>query len=81
MIERLLKLVDAMVGKLETEMKKTDSKVGEPETAILMRLANSMTKLIELEAAGGQAESEAETREMQDIRDKLLQRIDELKRA
>ena len=81
-VRRLLRLVHAMVRKLELEMKEGKmSELGEKEASILYRLTTTMGRLIDLEASAGKSTEAAETREMQDIRNKLLQRIDELKRV
>jgi hypothetical protein len=75
-IRRLFILLDRMLINLEREMKN----VGEQEVNILGRLVQSMGKLIEIEAATGKAVTPRETRDMHDIRSKLIARIDELKR-
>jgi hypothetical protein len=75
-IRRLFVLLDRMLINLESEMKN----VGEQEVNILGRLVQSMGKLIEIEAVTGKAVTPRETRDMHDIRSKLIARIDELKR-
>ncbi len=80
-VRRLLRLVHAMVGKLEVEMKQGKmSELGEKEASILHRLTATMGRLIDLETSAGKTAPRDDTRELQDIRNKLLRRIDELKR-
>jgi len=76
-IKRLFRLLDRAIAKLEEEM----TTVGDKEVAVLSRLVQSMGKLIEIEAAGGPNASPRETRDMHDIRSKLVARIEELKRS
>jgi hypothetical protein len=80
LIASLLRLMRNMQEKLESDMAKDDSRVGEKETIILMRMVNATARLIELDARE-QGETAHDNREIQDIRNKLLQRIDELKRV
>ena len=76
-ISRLFRLVDGMAQRLEDNM----SKAGDAEVTILGRLVQSMGKLIEIEAAAGADAPPRQTKDMQDIRSKLVARIEELKRA
>ncbi len=76
LIRRLFKMLDRMLTKLETEM----ITAGEKEVAVLGRLVHSMSKLIAIEGTAGTKATPRETREMDDIRRKLVARIDELKR-
>ena len=75
-IKRLFALLDRMLAKLETEMKTA----GEKEVTVLGRLVQSMGKLIEIETATNLAATPRQTKDMHDIRRKLVERIDELKR-
>jgi hypothetical protein len=53
---------------------------GDKEVAALGRMVHAMSKLIALEDTGGMAVTARESREMEDIRSKLVARIAELKR-
>src|SRR5262249_27222767 len=66
LIQRLFRLLDRAITKLEEEM----TTAGEKEVAVLNRLVQSMGKLIEIETAGGPNASVRETREMHSIRSK-----------
>lgn len=80
LIASLLRLMRNMQEKLEDDMAKDDVRVGEKETVILMRMVNATARLIELDARED-GEAAPDNKEIQDIRNKLLQRIDELKRV
>jgi hypothetical protein len=80
LIASLLRVMRRMQEKLEDDMAKDDSRVGEKETVILMRMVNATVRLIDLDARE-EGLSQRDSREIQDIRNKLLQRIDELKRT
>jgi hypothetical protein len=79
-IKRLLRLMNHMVMKLENDMKPADAKAGATEAAVLGRLVTALGKLMDLERAESRMVPESQNRELLDIRDKLVQRIDELKR-
>lgn len=76
LINRLFVLLDRMIRKLEQDM----ATAGDKEAAALGRMVHAMSKLIALEDSAGTAVSARETREMEDIRSKLVARIAELKR-
>lgn len=76
-IKRLFRLLDRMLEQLETEM----TKVGDAEVTILGKLVQSMGKLIELETATNAEATPRQTKDMHDIRRKLVERIEDLKRA
>ena len=76
-IKRLFRLLDRMLEQLEAEMTTT----GEKEVTILGRLVQSMGKLIEIETATNTEATPRETKDMHDIRRKLVERIEDLKRA
>ena len=80
LIASLLRLLRNMQEKLEDDMAKDDARVGEKETIILMRMVNATARLIDLDAREDGAIQD-DNAEIQDIRNKLLQRIDELKRV
>jgi hypothetical protein len=76
-IKRLFRLLDRMLERLEADMKT----VGETEVNVLGKLVQSMGKLIEIEAATNTRTTARQTKDMHDIRRKLVERIEELKRA
>lgn len=76
-IKRLFRLLDKMLEKLEAEM----TKVGEQEVNVLGRLVQAMGKLIEIETAAHVQTSPRDTKDLHDIRRKLVARIEELKRG
>lgn len=75
-IKRLFRLLDRQIAHMEDEMKTT----GEKEAAILGRLVGTLGKLIEMEGDAAKTTKRRTTKEMVDIRDKLIRRIEELKR-
>ena len=75
-IKRLFDLINRMLTELEGQMTAT----GEKEVAVLGRLVQSMGKLIEIEAATNTAATPRQTKDMHDIRRKLVERIEDLKR-
>jgi len=80
-IKRLFRLVDGMAQRLEGTMNKgTMNDPGDAEVTVLGRLVQSVGKLIEIEAAADADVPKRETRDMHDIRSKLVARIAELKR-
>jgi hypothetical protein len=76
LVNRLFILLNRMLTKLEHEM----TTAGDKEVAALGRMVHAMSKLIALEDTGGMAVTARESREMEDIRSKLVARIAELKR-
>jgi hypothetical protein len=77
LIKRLFGLVDRMTAKLEEDM----SNSGEKEVNVLTRLVTTMGRLIEIEGATDKLATPKQTKDMHDIRNKLVQRIEELKRS
>ncbi len=77
LINRLFVLLDRMLKKLENEMTTT---AGDKEVAALGRMVQAMSKLIALEDAGSTTVTARDSKEMEDIRSKLVARIAELKR-
>jgi hypothetical protein len=75
-IRRLFRLADRMLANLEQEMTTT----GDKEVAVLGRLVQSVAKLIDLETAAGADGTPKQSKELLDIRGKLVARIEELKR-
>ena len=76
-IRRLFRLLDKMLEKLEAEM----TKVGDEEVNVLGKLVYSVGKLIEIETATNDAATPRQTKDLHDIRRKLVARIEELKRG
>ncbi len=79
LIVSLLRLMRNMQEKLEKDMATDEARVGEKETIILMRMVNATARLIDLDARED-GTAAPDNKEIQDIRNKLLRRIDELKR-
>ena len=75
-IKRLFRLLNRMLETLEAEM----TTVSETEVNVLGKLVHSMGKLIEIEASANTAATPRQTKDMHDIRRKLVERIEELKR-
>lgn len=76
-IERLFRLLDRQVRDLENDM----AKAGPNETAVLGRLVNSLDKLIAIrDAHSAKRHPTRTTREISDIKAKLIARIEQLKR-
>jgi len=76
-LKRLFRLVDRLTTKLEEEM----TNAGEKEVGVLGRLVHTMGKLIEIEDATNRTATPKQTKDMHDIRSKLVARIAELKRG
>lgn len=79
-INKLLRLMNHMIMKLETEMKADGARPGDAETAVLGRLVTALGKLMDIEQSESRMVPEKQNRALLDIRDKLVRRIDELKR-
>jgi hypothetical protein len=81
-LDRLI-LIRQLFGVLERHIRKLEetemTEVGEKETTVLGKLVSTMDKLIEIEGRAGRGNGPEETREMEDIRNKLARRIDRLK--
>lgn len=75
-IKRLFRLLDRQIEQMERDMKDT----GEKEAAVLGRLVGTLGKLIEIDGAAGKIAKQRTTKEMVEIRNKLIRRIEELKR-
>ena len=78
-IKRLFRLLDGMLTKLEVQQT-TMTTTGEREVTVLGRLIHSMGKLIDIETATNIEATPRQTKDMHDIRRKLVERIEELKR-
>jgi hypothetical protein len=77
LINRMFRLLDRGIKQLEDTMTTT----GHQEVMVLNHLANTLGKLIEIEGSANKRATPRQTRDMHDIREKLVQRIEELKRA
>ena len=76
LISRLFRLLDQNIKQLEDQMTAT----GQKEVMVLNHLANTLGKLIEIETSAGKVGKPRQTKDMHDIRNRLVQRIEELKR-
>jgi len=77
LIKRLFRLLDRMLETIEDNM----ATVTETEVNVLGKLVQSMGKLIEIDTATNIAATPRQTKDMHDIRRKLVARIEELKRG
>ncbi|HVW94190.1 MAG TPA: hypothetical protein VHB74_16485 [Devosia sp.] len=81
-IDRMFRLLERQIIQLEQDMKET----GEKEVAVLGKLATTLEKLIEIDKAEsgkqpGPAKSPAQHKEMEELRNKLAQRLAQLRRG
>lgn len=76
LISRLFRLLDQNIKQLEDQMTTT----GQKEVMVLNHLANTLGKLIEIEMRAGKVGKAKQTKDMHDIRRKLVERIEDLKR-
>jgi hypothetical protein len=83
-IVRMFRVLERQVMDLETEMSemsRNKSRSGDREAALLGKLAGNLEKLVALDLKVPARESgRRQTRQMQDIRNKLIERIAELRR-
>ena len=76
-IERLMRLLERHITQLEANVGKT----GAGEAAVLGRLVNALEKLIDLKKANAPVQPKARrSSEMSDIKARLIERIEQLKR-
>src|SRR5690606_28847168 len=75
-INRMFRLLERQILNLENSMTTT----GEKEVGVLSSLVGTLGKLIALETGATKPRKSEETKEMLDIRDKLVRRIEQLKR-
>jgi hypothetical protein len=84
-IVRLFRVLERQVIDLETEaveMTQAERRSGEKEAALMGKLAANLEKLVALDLKLGAAEPKRRsTKEMQSIRQKLIERIEQLKRT
>ena len=77
MVVRMFRLMDKVMDNMEANMSaSTDNDVD-----LLGKLVTTLGKLIDIDRAAGKLAAPRQTKEMLDIRDKLVQRIAELKRG
>jgi hypothetical protein len=77
-IKRMFRLLERQVLALEGNMGQT----GEKEVAVLGKLASTLEKLIDIDNAAAEAvRPEAQRKDIEELRNKLAQRIAQLKRV
>lgn len=81
-IDRMFRLLERQIIQLEQDMKET----GEKEVAVLGKLATTLEKLIEIDKAesakmSGSSKSPAQHKDMEELRNKLAQRLAQLRRG
>jgi hypothetical protein len=76
-IDRLFRLLEGQIEELEIKM----GKIGTAEVTALSRLVTSLGRLIDIKDGERAKQSPAETREMSDIKRRLIERIEQLKRG
>jgi hypothetical protein len=77
-IERLFRLLDAQIFELENDM----TKAGQGEVAVLGKLVGTLDKLIAIkDAESARRHPKRTTRQITDIKTKLIERIERLKRG
>jgi hypothetical protein len=76
-ITRMFGILEQQVILLENSMRQA----GEKEVAVLGKLASTLEKLIQIDNAAAEKPKEASTKEMTDLRNRLAERIEQLKRA
>lgn len=83
-ITRLFRVLELQVADLEmemAEMARGSKRSGEKEVALLGKMAGNLDKLMELDRAAGEGRrTRQRTKDMQDIRNRLIERIEQLKR-
>jgi hypothetical protein len=75
-IERLFRLLDTHILEMETSMEGK----GSGEAAVLGRLVNTLDRLIEIQDAESKRRHPKSTRQISNIKAKLIERIENLKR-
>ncbi|HTJ57004.1 MAG TPA: hypothetical protein VL418_05500 [Devosiaceae bacterium] len=76
-IKRMFRLLEMQLIQLEKDMTQT----GDKEVAVLGKLASTLEKLIEIDNAAAEKPKPTRSKEIHDLRNKLAQRIEQLKRA
>jgi hypothetical protein len=84
-IARMFRVLELQVKSLETEMNEMERgarRSGDREVSLLGKLAGNLDKLIALKATpGNKADNRKGTKHMEDMRNKLVERIEQLKRS
>lgn len=83
-ITRMFRVLELQVADLEMEMAdmaRGSRRSGEKEVALLGKMAGNLDKLMELDREAGEGRrTRQRTKDMQDIRNRLIERIEQLKR-
>ena len=79
-INSLFRLIDRLTTNLEIQMSNTEGVVSDKEVSVLGQLVTMMGKLIAIEDTQSPKRTARETKQMTSIREKLVERIAELKR-
>jgi hypothetical protein len=74
-IARMFRVLERQIIQLEKDMTQT----GEKEVAVLGKLASTLEKLIDIDTAAKPQQPTAEVEDMKELRNKLAQRIAQLK--
>ena len=77
-IKRLFKLLSRQITLLEDAM---DKKPSDAEVAVLDRLVGTLGKLIVIETRNKRPSRARQSKEMENVRNKLVERIEQLKRS
>ncbi len=84
-ITRMFRVLERQVIDLELEMSqmaRSGARSGDKEVVLLGKLASTLGKLMEFDALAGEGRrTKARTRQMTDVHHKLIERIEQLKRA
>jgi hypothetical protein len=76
-IARMFRVLERQIIQLEKDMTET----GEKEVAVLGKLASTLEKLIDIDAAAAPEKAAAQSSDIKELRHKLAQRIAQLKRV
>lgn len=76
-ITRMFRVLERQIVFMEENMTET----GEKEVAVLGKLASTLEKLIQIDNAAAETPKAEKTKDMVDLRNKLAERIEQLKRA
>jgi len=80
-IARMFRVLELQVRNLEVEMNKErdTGRTGEQEVALLGKLASNLEKLMALDGAAGHPPRARQTKDMLALRNKIAERLDQLK--
>jgi len=76
-ITRMFRVLQRQIVFMEENM----TQAGEKEVAVLGKLASTLEKLIQIDDAAAEKPKPANTKEMTNLRNRLAERIEQLKRA